>query len=63
MIASGKWWSDNSQMDYDKAIEELIDILHFWLSAANLLGLDAESIKAEYSDKNQVNFNRQEEGY
>ncbi len=60
---SWKWWADDTRIDYDEATEELIDILHFWLSAANLLGMDADSIMETYLGKNETNHERQDEGY
>jgi len=60
---SWKWWADDTKIDYDKATEELIDILHFWLSAANLLGMSAETIMETYLGKNEVNHERQDGGY
>jgi dimeric dUTPase (all-alpha-NTP-PPase superfamily) len=58
-----KWWADDTQIDYSEAREELIDVLHFWLSAANKLGFSAESILSEYMDKHEENHDRQERGY
>lgn len=60
---SWKWWSDVSELDEEAAKEELIDILHFWLSAALLLGMDGEEIEDIYFQKNEVNNERQDEGY
>ena len=62
-LTSWKWWADDTRIDYDEATEELIDILHFWLSAANLLGMDADSILETYLGKNETNHERQDEGY
>jgi len=60
---SWKWWSSAEDFSDERAKKELIDILHFWLSAANLLGLDAHSIEGHYTEKNKTNHKRQEEGY
>ena len=61
--AAWKWWSEDMGADWDAARAELVDILHFWLSAANLLGMDAEDIYSEYMEKNEVNHDRQDGGY
>ena len=58
-----KWWSLNDAMNREAAREELIDVFHFWLSAANLLGMDASDIYNKYMDKNEVNHNRQDGDY
>lgn len=58
-----KWWSDGSELDEEAAKEELIDILHFWLSAALLLGMDEKEIENIYFQKNEVNGERQYQGY
>lgn len=57
-----KWWS-KSVVDANAAAEELIDILHFWVSSALAIGLDAGKVMQVYSDKYAVNVRRQEEGY
>jgi len=62
-LTDWKFWADNIELDRAKAKEELIDILHFWLSIANLLGMDAGEIEDVYFGKNEVNHERQDEGY
>jgi len=61
--AAWKWWSEDMGADWDESREELIDIFHFWLSAANLLGMDASDIYNKYMDKNEVNHCRQDGDY
>lgn len=59
-----KWWRTKvDKFDYQNLKVEVIDILHFWLSSAMILGMDAEDIMRVYRSKNQVNHNRQDEGY
>lgn len=55
-----KWWKD-TKPDKEKAKEELVDILHFVISAAIDLGMDAECLFGRYLVKNQVNHIRQED--
>lgn len=62
-----KWWknrhySDNT--DYEHVREEMIDVLHVWLSIAHRIGFDtSEKIMKKYIEKNKINFNRQELKY
>jgi len=59
-----KWWrSKVNKKDANHARVEAIDELHFWMSKCILLGLNAEDIDRIYKKKNEVNLNRQEEGY
>lgn len=63
-----KWWK-NPKENNDKEIkEEMIDILHFWVSMCNDLGFTADEVSKIYKKKNQENFDRQngkskKEGY
>ena len=57
-----KHWS-NKGPDLEHAKEELIDVLHFWASIANQLGMSAEDVYKEYEKKRAVNFERQKNGY
>ena len=57
-----KWWSKN-ELDLEDAREEFIDVLHFMLSIGLALGLDAEGIMDVYRKKNEVNLQRQAQGY
>lgn len=58
-----KWWKQPEPLDERKAKEELIDILHFVISAAINLGMTHEQVLFEYLRKNQINKQRQERGY
>jgi len=54
-----KPWKGKHLINYEKLKEELIDILHFWLTLAVELNLTAEDIVEIYTAKNKVNVNRQ----
>lgn len=57
-----KWWK---KQDYNKqnAKVEVVDIFHFAISAAQVLGMTPEDLLAAYEKKNQVNHNRQNADY
>jgi len=42
---------------------EVVDLFHFLISAAQVLGMSADDVFNAYVKKNQVNFQRQESGY
>lgn len=54
-----KWWKNPKFLDEEYLKEEWIDILHFWLSGCNTLGMDATEILERYIAKNKENFARQ----
>ena len=63
-----KWWKNPQPVDTDAVKEELVDILHFFVSMCLKAGFDAEDIYQAYLEKNQENFRRQaglstKEGY
>ena len=60
---SGKWWNNPTQFDEDEAREELIDIWHFVVQASLELNMSPEDILKEYQKKNQINRQRQLDGY
>ena len=62
-IRSFKFWSDKPSSHRTVIIEEYVDVLHFFLSLANQLGIIAEDIEMAYEKKNKVNFERQNTGY
>lgn len=57
-----KWWS-KSTSDLTKIQEEIVDALHFWISIALVSGMDARAVFQAYLKKNQVNMDRQNQGY
>lgn len=58
-----KWWAKYQKLDLQNARVEVVDIFHFLISIAQVLGMSAEDIFEAYRKKNQVNFERQESGY
>jgi dimeric dUTPase (all-alpha-NTP-PPase superfamily) len=42
---------------------EVVDLFHFLISLAQVLGMSAEDVYQAYLKKNEVNFRRQETGY
>lgn len=58
-----KWWAKYQTFDRQNARVEIVDLLHFLISAAQVLGLTAHDVFEAYVAKNKVNFQRQESGY
>jgi len=66
--ANYKWWKDARPLDHARILDELADILHFYVAACLKMGFDAQDIYQAYLAKNRENFNRQrglaeKEGY
>ncbi len=57
-----KWWSKDT-VDMQNVRVELIDILHFLVSAMICAGLTPEKVFDVYRQKHAVNLNRQDSGY
>lgn len=57
-----KWWSKD-KIDIQNIRVELIDILHFLISAMLAAGLSADRVYEVYQQKHAVNLNRQDSGY
>ena len=57
-----KWWSKD-EIDIQNIRVELIDILHFLVSAMICAGLTSEKVFDIYCQKHSVNLNRQNSGY
>ena len=55
-----KWWKNKKPANPDALKEELVDILHFFLSMCLMAGMDAEEMYSIYLRKNQENIDRQE---
>jgi hypothetical protein len=49
--------------DLQNARVEVIDMLFFWMSLAQCVGLDADDVVRLYEQKLKVNHNRQDNGY
>ncbi len=58
-----KWWAKYQKFDEQNARVEVVDLFHFLISLAQVLGMSADDIFAAYVKKNAVNFQRQESGY
>src|SRR5437762_3084905 len=58
-----KWWAKYQTFDEQNARVEIVDLFHFLISAAQVLGMSAEDVFDAYLKKNAVNFQRQDSGY
>ena len=58
-----KWWAKYQDFDEQNAKVEVVDLFHFLISIAQVLGMSAEDVYAVYCKKNEVNHKRQESGY
>ena len=58
-----KWWAKYQKLDEQNARVEVVDLFHFLISLAQVLGMSADDVFAAYAKKNEVNFKRQETGY
>ena len=58
-----KWWAKYQKFDGQNARVEVVDLFHFLISLAQVLGMNADDVFAAYLKKNAVNFQRQETGY
>ena len=58
-----KWWAKYQEYDKQNACVEVVDLFHFLISLALVLGMSAEDVHSLYVQKNKVNFERQDHGY
>jgi len=58
-----KWWAKYQKFDEQNARVEVVDLFHFLISLAQVLGMSADDVFQAYLKKNEVNFKRQETGY
>lgn len=58
-----KWWAKYQEFDRQNARVEVIDLFHFLISAAQVLGMSADDVYQAYLKKNAVNHQRQDSGY
>lgn len=58
-----KWWAKYQKFDEQNARVEVVDLFHFLISMAQVLGMSADDVFQAYVKKNEVNFKRQESGY
>ncbi len=58
-----KWWAKYQKFDQQNARVEVVDMLHFLVSMAQVLGMTAEDFYSAYAKKNHINHDRQDSGY
>ncbi|MCH8475674.1 MAG: dUTPase [Opitutales bacterium] len=58
-----KWWAKYQELDLQNARVEVVDLFHFLVSLAQVLGMTAEDVFQSYVKKNEVNHRRQDSGY
>jgi dimeric dUTPase (all-alpha-NTP-PPase superfamily) len=58
-----KWWAKYQKFDEQNARVEVVDLFHFLISIAQVLGMSADDIYEIYCKKNMINHQRQESGY
>lgn len=58
-----KWWAKYQEFDEQNARVEVVDLFHFLISLAQVLGMSAEDVYDAYVKKNKVNHDRQDTGY
>lgn len=54
-----KWWKNPKDVDMAHIKEEMIDVLHFFVSTCLTLGMTPDELYQIYVAKNQENQNRQ----
>ena len=54
-----KWWKNPKPIDQEALREELVDLLHFFVSMCLTAGMDASELYERYLAKNKENFDRQ----
>ncbi|MDH7503424.1 MAG: dUTPase [Verrucomicrobiota bacterium] len=58
-----KWWAKYQKFDEQNARVEVVDLFHFLISLAQVLGMSADDVFRAYVEKNKINLQRQETGY
>ena len=58
-----KWWAKYQDFDKQNAKVEIVDLFHFLISLAQVMGMSADDVFQAYLKKNEVNHKRQDEGY
>lgn len=57
-----KWWK-KSEPDFQNAKVEVVDLFHFVIASALILGMTPEDLLEAYKKKMEVNIRRQQLGY
>jgi dimeric dUTPase (all-alpha-NTP-PPase superfamily) len=58
-----KWWAKYQKFDPQNARVEVVDLFHFLISIAQVLGMSADDVYQAYLAKNKINHERQDSGY
>ena len=58
-----KWWAKYQEFDKQNAKVEIIDLFHFLISMAQVMGMTADDVHEAYLKKIKVNHDRQKSGY
>jgi dimeric dUTPase (all-alpha-NTP-PPase superfamily) len=58
-----KWWAKYQKFDGQNARVEVVDLFHFLVSLAQVLGMSADDVYQAYLAKNKINHQRQDSGY
>ena len=58
-----KWWAKDQKFDKQNARVEVVDLLHFLISIAQVLEMTPEDFSEAYAKKHKVNLARQDSGY
>jgi len=58
-----KWWAKYQTFDAQNARVEIVDLLRFVISLAQVAGMSADDVFTAYTKKHEVNLNRQASGY
>jgi dimeric dUTPase (all-alpha-NTP-PPase superfamily) len=58
-----KWWAKYQKFDKQNARVEVVDLLHFLISLAQVLEMTPADFYDAYAKKHQVNLDRQQSGY
>lgn len=54
-----KWWKNEKPVNEQRVKEELVDILHFFVSMCLKMDMTAQELHDMYMEKNKENFDRQ----
>ena len=58
-----KWWAKYQKFDKQNARVEVVDLLHFLISIAQVLEMTPDEVLDAYTKKHKVNVARQDTGY
>ena len=58
-----KWWAKYQEFDKQNAKVEIVDLFHFLISLAQVMGMTSDDVFNAYLEKNKVNHTRQDSGY